>query len=132
VVAGRQRDPFVNRQRGLALLIDPGGRVRAFGIMRAQGTVELTSVAAAREGEYRLVGHTDSFGASGLDIVAASWLPAARGGNEVATGIAERELSVRTLPVEPRVVALPVKSREVPLDALVVTPLRVPGGAGGR
>jgi len=133
VVAGRQRDPFVNRQRGLALLLDPGGRVRAFGFMRAQGSVELTSVATAREGEYRLVGHTDSFGAAGLDIVAASWLPAARGGTgELATGIAERELPVRMLPVEPRVVPLPVESREVPRDALVVTPLRVPGGAGGR
>ena len=29
-------------------------------------------------------------------------------------------------------VALPVQSRDVPLDALVVIPLRVPGGAGGR
>ncbi len=65
VVAGRQRDPFVNRQRGLALLLEPGGRVRAYGIMHAQGSVELTSVATAREGEYRLVGHTDSFGAAG-------------------------------------------------------------------
>ena len=133
VVAGRQRDPFVNRQRGLAFLIDPGGRVRAFGILSAQGTVELTSVATAREGEYRLVGHTDSFGAAGLDIVAASWLPAGRGAsNAAATGIAERDLAVRALPAEPRVVALPVESREVPLGALVVTPLRVPGGAAGR
>jgi len=39
---------------------------------------------------------------------------------------------VRALPAEPRVVALPVESREVPLGALVVTPLRVPGGAAGR
>jgi hypothetical protein len=131
VVAGRQRDPFVNRQRGLALLIDPGGRVRAYGTMRAQGSVELTSVATAREGEYRLVGHTDSFGAAGLDIVAVSWLPAARGGtDQLATGIAERELPVRTLPLEPRPLALPVESREIPLDALAVTPLKVPGGAG--
>jgi hypothetical protein len=133
VMAGRQRDPFVNRQRGLALLIDPGGRIRAHGTVRALGSVELTSVATAREGEYRLVGHTDSFGAAGLDILAAAWLPAARGGtDELAPGIAERELTVRTLPAEPRPVALAVESREVPLDALLVTPLRVPGGAGGR
>ena len=133
VMTGRQRDPFVNRQRGLALLIDPGNRIRAYGTMSAQGSVELTSVATAREGEYRLVGHTDSFGAAGLDILAASWLPAARGGtDELAPGIAERELTVRTSPVEPRRVALPVEAREIPLDALVVTPLRVPGGAGGR
>ena len=133
VVAGRQRDPFVNRQRGLALLIDPGGRVRAYGILRAQSSVELTSVATAREGEYRLVGSTESFGAAGLDFLAAAWLPAARGGAEqLATGIAERDLTVRTSPVEPRSVALPVQSRDVPLDALVVIPLRVPGGAGGR
>ena len=133
VVAGRQRDPFVNRQRGLALLIDPGGRVRAYGTMRAQGSVELTSVATAREGEYRLVGHTDSFGAAGLDILAVSWLPAARGGtDQVATGIAERELPVRTLSLEPRAVTLATEAREIPLDVLNVTPLRVPGGASGR
>ena len=90
-------------------------------------------MALGREGEYRLVGHTDSFGAAGLDILATAWLPAARGGTEqLATGFAERELAVRTSPVEPRTVALPVESREVPLDAFVVTPLRVPGGAGGR
>ena len=90
-------------------------------------------MATAREGEYRLVGSTESFGAAGLDFLAAAWLPAARGGTEqLATGIAERDLAVRTSPVEPRSVALPVQSRDVPLDALVVIPLRVPGGAGGR
>lgn len=133
ILAGRRRDPFTDRHWGFAMVVDDRGRITAHATLRAQGSVEFPSVAAARSGEYRVAGSTNSLGAVGLDILIGAWLPAvAGGGAQVASRIAERELTVKTAEVAARAQALPVRATEVPLDALAGRALEVPGSAMPR
>ncbi len=128
VVAGRRRDPFVDRHWGFAILVDDRGRVTAHGTLLAQGSVEFPSVATAREGEYRVAGSTNSLGAAGLDIVVGTWLPSTPGG-AAGTGsrLDERDLVVKEGEVAARAQPLTVRVSEIPLAALEVRALEVPG-----
>jgi hypothetical protein len=133
VLAGRRRDPFVERQWGFAMLVDDRARIIAHATLRTQGSVEFPAVAVARTGEYRVAGSTNSLGAAGLDIYIGAWLPASAGGSaQLASHIAERELTVNAAVVTARAQALPVRATEVPLDALAVQTLEVPGSAMTR
>ena len=133
VVAGRQRDPFVNRQRGFALLVTIG---------RPHPRLRDPAGAGQRGADLGGDGAGGRVPAGRLPTASAppgstSWSPSGcppRGAAPSSWRRASRSASwwCGRSPVEPRVVALPVQSREVPLDALVVIPLRVPGGAGGR
>lgn len=128
VLAGRRRDPFSERYWGFAMVVDDRGRIAAHATLRAQGSVEFASVATGRPGEYRVAASTNSFGAAGLDILIATWLPAAAGGSALAAPrVAERELPVKVADVAARAQALPARATEVPLDALEVRTLEVPG-----
>jgi hypothetical protein len=133
VLAGRWRDPFRDRYWGFAMVVDERGRIVAHATLRTLGMAEFNAVATGRTGEYRVAGSTDGLGAAGLDMVIATWLPSAAGGDaRVSSRMAERELVVKPAEATARAQALPVRATEVPSGALEVRPLEVPTAATTR
>jgi hypothetical protein len=97
-IAGRMGDVTKNEQDGLALLVDAQGQPLASVAVRGSGNVELMGIVPWRDGRYRVVGDTEAFGATAVDILSLIWAPARTGAS------------------------VPIVSSEVPTDAKSVTP----------
>ena len=130
LVGGRRRDPFRERYWGFAMVVDDRGRIIAHATLRTLGQAEFSAVATGREGEYRVAGYTDSLGASGFDMLVATWLPTGFSRDLlVAPHVAERELVAKPVDVAARAQPFAVRATEVPSGALEVRALTVPTAA---
>ena len=131
IVAGRRRDPFRDRYWGFAMVVDDRGRITAHATLRTLGTVEFSTVATGRTGEYRVAGFTDSLGAAGFDMLVATWLPSQSVGRDflVASRIAERDLVAKPIDVTARPQPLAVRATQMPPGAFGSQSLTVPTAA---
>lgn len=72
-IAGRSGDVKTDKEAGVAFIVEDSGKIKSSVVLAGSGNTEFTAIRPLTGGGYRLLGDTDGFDASYVDMVTAVW-----------------------------------------------------------